>query len=88
MTLSEIPQLRANRLNASKAGGPPDGPLLRYLNAALKSLPDLRGSLDPQSPDGKSSSVRGEADFKGLPKPDLEAPCGAQPLGSTNTALI
>jgi hypothetical protein len=40
-----------------------------------------------QSPDRKGLSGRGGAGSKGLLKPDLEVPCGPQPLGGSIAAM-
>ena len=40
-----------------------------------------------KSPDRNWLSGRGRADSKGLLKPDLEAPCGPQPLGGSIAAM-
>jgi hypothetical protein len=41
----------------------------------------------PKSPDRKGLSGRDVSDSKGLLKPNLEAPCGPQPLGGSIAAM-
>ena len=56
------------------------------LNKVIEDFQPTLIQLLAKSPDRNWLSGRGWADSKGLLKPDLEAPCGPQPLGGSIAA--